>query len=92
MKTKFYSFLHIFSGKHVELRREALFFTVFFLSAAALWLLLAAALIARSSDDLQMLAFAVRYVPFMVRSASLSVPLSVAGGLIIDLSVRENSR
>lgn len=91
LKTKFYSLLHNFFGKHVEIHREGLFFTVFFLSASAIWLILAAVFAASAADDLRLLALAVRYVPEMARSAALAVPLSVAGGLIIDLSVRENS-
>lgn len=73
------------------MRREALVFTVFFLSAAALWLIAAAAVIAASRAGLCDYILAVRYAPKMASSALLSVPLSVIGGIILDLHLRGNT-
>lgn len=84
----FYSLLHIISHKRVEMRREALVFTVFFLTVAAVWLILAAYLCLAASSEPRLFPLAVRYAPQMARSALLSVPLAVAGGLIIDLTLR----
>ena len=91
MMRRVYSFLHNISNKRVEMRREALFFTAFFLSAAVIWLIFAALLLARSSSGLYSYHLAARYVPEMVRSALLSVPLAVTGGVVLDLHLRENS-
>ena len=70
------------------MRREALFFTVFFLSAAALWLMIAAAVVIAARCGILDYHAAARYIPDMVRSALLAVPLSVIGGIIFDLNLR----
>lgn len=87
----FYSLLHSISQKYVKMRREALVFTIFFLSASAVWLLLAALMQAAADRGMYDYATAVLYVPEMVRSALLSVPLAVAGGIVLDLHLRQNS-
>lgn len=91
MIRRFYSLLHNAANKKVEMRREALYFTVFFLTAASAWLLIAAALFIAARHGLCDYQLVVRYIPEMVRSALISVPISVVGGLIFDLHLRENS-
>ena len=74
--------------KAVEMRREALFFTVFFLTAAVIWLLAAVLLLLAAKSGACDYCLAVRYLPAMLRSSLLSVPLAVCGGLIFDLHLR----
>ncbi len=88
---RLYSLLHKIAYKRVELRREALFFTVFFLSAAVIWLIAAACLVIAGKHGMCEYLLIQRYLPLMARSALLSVPLAVAGGLILDLQLRDNS-
>ena len=88
MRLRLYTLLHNFLHNHVEMRREALHFTVFFLSASALWLIVAALYFAAANVGVCEYLLAIRYIPEMTRSALISVPLAVGGRLIIDLDLR----
>lgn len=88
MIKRIYSLLHIFLHKRVEMRREALFFTVFFLSAAVVWLIVAAVIVITARHGIVDYHTVARYIPDMVRSALLAVPLAVIGGIVFDLYLR----
>ena len=91
MKGYIYSLLHNICNFSVRMRREALNFTRFFLTAAAAWIVLAALMQAAADRGFYDYVTAALYVPEMVRSALISVPLAVAAGIVLDLHLRQNS-
>ena len=91
MRRRIYSLLHIFTNFFVEVRCEAGFFTVFFLSASALWLIFAVFLLSAAEAGSCPLFYASVYVPEMARAARLSALLSVCGGAVFDIQLRGHS-
>ncbi len=73
------------------MRREARFFTLFFVAASAVWLIMAYSVLAAADAGMCGLSFAALYVPEMARAARLSAVLAFAGGLIFDLQLRETA-
>lgn len=78
MFSSIYPYIH----KIMHIGMRARIFIAFFLTAALFWLILAAV----AAHGLFDYHRAAALVPEMIRSAVFSVPLSVAAGLIVDLT------